>query len=177
MMQIKTLAPTLIDAIAAVEAGCRRGLNDPHFVFYMANWMKITENVCFGCLATATIMQLTNKSGKDILDCFTAVDLGFAKEITDRAAPYNLYREMDGDGYTDLSDFEHAIDSLRHNELFPLLHFYNLGSHPNAKEAGDWFYSHQKERLGYGVSQADLINFADFLRNILAPKLNTWFSA
>jgi len=72
MLQIKELAPTITDAVKAVEMGCRKVQDDAHFKPGMLYWMAIKENVCYGCLATATLLQLTNKTDSDVVNHFSA---------------------------------------------------------------------------------------------------------
>jgi hypothetical protein len=172
MMQIKALAPTLNDALKAVELGCRKIQNDPCFVPDMSSWMTIvTKDMCVGCLATSTLMQLSNKTGKDIINRFSSSSNPI--QIVDRAFAFDIEQQVyrENEDYTDFSFFEAAIDSLRHSELLPLLKFYGLDQHKNAREAVGWFarcYSHTKD---YGTGKRDLLFYADFIQDKVIPKM------
>jgi hypothetical protein len=172
MVHIKQLAPTIIDALNAVEQGCRRIQNDPNFAPEMSVWITvISDETCVGCLATCTLMQLANKTGKDILARFSRFSNPI--NVTDRASVYGIEENAYDENFTDFSFFEAALDSLRHSELLPLLKFYGLDQHPNAAEAIEWF--NDTYTLGYGTQKRSLILYARFIKNKLLPRVQQWF--
>jgi hypothetical protein len=175
MMQIKTLAPKLNDALNAVELGCHRIQNDSNFVPNMRLFMAVvSEEICVGCLATCTLMQLTNKTGKDILNSFSPSFIN-SKNVSDRANVFGIDEGYYNEEISEFSFFEAAIDSLRHNELFPLLKFYGLEKHKNAAEAIKWFVLCNFDTLDTKTTKKDLLTFADFIKNKLIPKIQDWF--
>jgi hypothetical protein len=167
---IKELAPTILLALLAVEAGCRKIQEDKHFIVDMGTWMTITDEGCRGCLATATFMQLCNKSGLDICNSFSPKAITPHKAAIDRRFAYGI--KMDRREY---DNFECSIDNLRHFELYPLLQLYNLDEHPNAEEAEIWLLNHEGKRLREGTTKTDLLAYADFIKQQLIPKVHTYF--
>lgn len=172
MVRIKALAPTITDALKAVEMGCRKTQNDPCFAPEMSSWLTIvTKDICVGCLATSTLMHLSNKTGKDIINRFLPEALTNLMQISNRAFAYEIEENTYNENFSDFSFFEAAIDSFRHSELFPLLKFYGLEKHANAKEAVKWFNDHNIYTLGYGTQKRDLLLYADFIKHKVIPKI------
>jgi hypothetical protein len=175
MHHIKMLAPTIIDALQALEKGCRKK-DDPHFRFELLFWLSVTEQKCYGCLATATLMQLTNKTGKDLIE-FYEPRKEFIKHIeeADRANAYAIEYVSEPVASNDFRLFETAIDALREANLLPLLEFYQLANHINAPQAVEWLYHHQPFHMGFGTNGHDLEQYADFLHATFIPLLQNWF--
>jgi hypothetical protein len=176
MLQIRTLAPTLIDALKAVELGCRKVQNDPFFVPEMLEWMTICDDICFGCLATIALMHLTGKSGADVVNSFDPESFPSDKAIGERAAAFGLYLPIDNFYYSDVSLFERAINYLREGTLSPLLEFYGLHTHPNAISAAEWLNQDQNPKPDFGTTKDDLLLYADFIKDALIPKIATSFA-
>lgn len=176
MMHIKTLAPTLKDALKAVELGCRKIQNDPHFIPDMQEWMTINEEVCLGCLATITLMQLTNKSGADIVNCFDPESFPADKAIVERGFAFNLHVPIYNFAESEVALFEKAINCLRQGELPQLLRFYGLDTHTNADTSIEWLDQYDNPTLGFGTTKEDLLIYADFIKDELIPKITTWFA-
>lgn len=176
MQIIRTLAPTIVDAVKAVEQGCLKIQNDPQFQPHMWSWLSIDGQLCFGCLATTTIMHLTNKTGKDIIQTLTkdspVTELTFYQL---RSTVFDIAPQSEC-GSTDFSLFETAIDNLRYADLWPLLTFYKLQDHTNAREAAKWLSSSQPNDIHYETTKADLVYYGNFLRELLIPLLEKWFS-
>jgi hypothetical protein len=176
MVHIKQLAPTLIDALNAVEQGCRKVQDDTHFVPNMRTFLTVAaKDICIGCLATCTLMQLANKTAKDILDSFNPVLNLNPKQVSDRASAFGIDEGRYNDDISEFSFFEAAIDSLRHSELYPLLKFYGLNEHANAKLATNWVENYNLEILARDTNKRDLICYADFLHSRLIPKMIAFF--
>jgi hypothetical protein len=176
MLQIKQLAPSITHAIKAVEQGCRKIQDDPDFVPEMWTYMTIDGTSCLGCLATSTLLQLTNNSAKQIVKRFSPHDRRSDKFPLDRAAAYGIELDKSNITMSDFFYFETSIDSLRHSELMPLLEFYEMENHQFACEADEWLYHHQTYTLGINTTKADLLKYADFLAGQFIPKLELWFS-
>jgi len=177
MVEMRTLAPTIFDALKAVEQGCRKVLDDPHFKPEMFFWMRIIDNACYGCLATSTLLQLTNKTAKEVVTKFPHTEIIPAeKTAKERASAFGISGEDGTTLHSDFSLFEQAIDSLRRSELMPLLQFYNLAEHENANEADVWLFENNIESMGYGTTKEDLIDYADFIHDSLLPLMNIWFA-
>jgi hypothetical protein len=174
MIQIKTLAPTILDALTAVEQGCRKVENDPHFVPEMNQWMIISKGICYGCLATCTLMQLVNKSPKDIIDSFIPDPLDTYKSPVERAIAYGLQPATENVMNGDFSDFEMAINNLRSGDIYQLLKFYNLDTHPKAEDLAEWLFLYQNFTLDSYANKGELITYAEFLRTAFIPKLQTF---
>lgn len=177
MQKVKDLAPTIIDALKALEQGCRTIQQDNHFRLNVCSWLHIIDNVCYGCLATTTLMQLTNKTGKDLVKSLAVVtDAG--EDITDqeRTNAYGLADESDNP-FSDLTLFEMAIDNLRYKDLKPLLQYYDLPYHENADIAAQCYYYTQPRTIGISVAKRDLLDYADYLKNQFIPKMESWFPA
>jgi hypothetical protein len=173
MVEIKTLAPTILDALKAVALGCRNVQNDPYFTPEMSQWMIISKGVCYGCLATCTILQLVNKSPKDIVDSFISDPLDTYKSTVERAVAYGLQPGTENVITADFPCFELAINSLRTCDVWPLLKFYGLNDHENATEAAEWLLDNQTVILDSYATQDDLIAYSDFLNTVAIPKLQT----
>jgi hypothetical protein len=171
MQQIRTLAPTLFHALNAVEMGCRKAQHDPQLTIRMASWMTVTATTCFGSLITCTLLHLSNKTAVDVIRKFTPKAITPHKSIIDRSYAYEIAKDTE-----DLYQFEIAIDNLRFNELYPLLVFYGYNEHPARDEAVDWLYAKRAEKLTDDCTKADLLLYADFIRNILFPQLQKWFA-
>ena len=172
MLRLRALAPNVTDALKAIEMGCRKVQDDPHFSPMMSTFMSIENEYCFGCLATCALMQLTDKSARDLVACFSAEVVEATKSRADRAHAFGL-----ADDLPDVHFFEYAIDSLRENELFPLLDFYRLDKHAKALEAINWLRKHHKKALREGTTKMDLSAYADFLKEELIPRVERWFAA
>lgn len=175
MHPIKSLAPTIFDAIKAIEQGIRKTQNDPLFTPTMGKWMTITPQVCMGCLATSTLMQLTTKSAKDFVEYFSKEELPTNLSRAERSECYGFKVNVDNGSYSELVDFEFAIDFMRAGDIKPLLAFYSLHRHTNANEAAEWFRIAGIRLFDATLSNADLITYADFLKNTLLPKFECWF--
>jgi hypothetical protein len=175
MKHIKTLAPTLTDALIAVEQGCRKVQNDPHFIPDMLEWMIISEEFCKGCLATCTLMQLTGKSATDIVTCFDPESFLDDKALGERAAAFGLHLPVYSYGESELARFEKAINDLRQGDFRTLLQFYGLDSHINANLALEWLDQYDTPTLGFGATTDDLLTYADFIKEVLIPKVTIWF--
>src|SRR3954468_700012 len=107
MVHIKQLAPTLIDALNAVEQGCRKVQDDTHFVPNMRTFLTVAaKDICIGCLATCTLMQLANKTAKDILDSFNPVLNLNPKQVSDRASAFGIDEGRYNDDISEFSFFE-----------------------------------------------------------------------
>jgi hypothetical protein len=176
MVPLRALAPTIIDALKAVEMGCRKIQDDPCFLPDMLEWMNIVDTVCVGCLATCTFMQLTGKSGTDIVGSFPKSTYPEDKYFADRALAYGVEIQVDSDTNGDACLFEGAINSLRQNDLVPLLEFYGLDTHKYADDATEWLREFDTPTLGYGTTKEDMLLYADFLRDELIPKMETTFA-
>jgi hypothetical protein len=172
MVRIKALAPTISDALKAVETGCRKVQDDTQFSPMMSTFMSIENDYCFGCLATCALMQLTDKTAQDLIACFSPGGIEVTKSRTDRAQAFGLTDDL-----ADVHFFEYAIDCLRENELFPLLDFYGLDKHEKASHAIEWLQINRKKALRDGATKDDLRKYADFLKNELIPKVEGWFAA
>lgn len=176
MQNMKTLAPTIVSALQAVEQGCRKIQHDPQFQLNMDEWLFVGQNSCFGCLATATLLQLTNKSGKDIMER-TAMDDGTHEtSVFDRSLAYEIEIEAVYNPRKLLCQFEKAIDCLRRKDLLPLLRFYGLENHQHANEAVAWLLNSPIETFGDDTTKEDVNHYADFLKEVLIPKLQQWFA-
>jgi hypothetical protein len=173
MVHIKTLAPTILDALTAVEQGCRKVENDPLFVPELTQWMIISKGICYGCIATCTLMQLVNKSPKDIIDSFIPDPLDPYKSPVERAGAYGLQPGTENVVNFDFKDFELAIDNLRSGQIRPLLKFYELDTHPKADEVMAWLFNYQSITLDNYPTKEELIEYADFLRSELIPQLKS----
>ncbi len=173
MVHIKTLAPTILDALTAVEQGCRKVKNDPLFTPEMNQWMIISKGICYGCLATTTIMQLVDKSPKDIIDSFIPDPLDTYKSPVERAIAYGLQAATENVANADFSDFENAINNLRTSDIMPLLKFYGLDNHPNAEKIAAWLFDYQGFALYSDATKEKLIEYAEFLRSKLIPQLKS----
>jgi hypothetical protein len=172
MVRIQQLAPTLIDALQAVEQGCRRVQDDRHFYPVMVEWLKLGgQDHCIGCLATSTFMQLSNKTGKDILNRFSDAVLAYPYEPNNRPSIFDIEEGRSKEGLTEFHYFEAAVDSLRHNELFPLLKFYGLDQHTNAEQAIVWYRKNNTWPLDCYTTRKQLLPYADFIKNQLIPKI------
>jgi hypothetical protein len=167
---LKDLAPTILFTLLAVEAGCKKIQGDKHFIPDMATWMTVTHEGCRGSLATATLMQLCNKSGLDICNSFSPKAITLHKAAYDRMYAYGI--KMDRRQYDNL---ECSIDNLRNFELLPLLQLYNLDEHPNAEEAEVWLLNQQAKRLREGTTKNELLMYVDFLKHQLIPKVRAYF--
>jgi hypothetical protein len=176
MIHLKTLAPTLTDALTAVELGCRRVQTDPHFIPDMLEWMTINEGVCLGCLATCTLMQLTDKSAAEIVNCFDPESFPSDKTLAERAFAFNLHLPVHNFAGSDVALFEKAINYLRQGDLSLLLQFYGLDTHTNVVHATEWLYQYDNPTLGFGTTKDDLLTYANFIRYELIPKIATWFT-
>lgn len=177
MQKLRTLAPTIVDAVKAVERGCIKIQNDPQFRPRMWSWLSIAGELCFGCLATSTLMHLTNKTGRDIVQSLSKGS-ALSEEIGNQSRA--LVFDIDQQSFADCTDFywfESAIDSLRRSDLWPLLHYYNLQDHTNAREALTWLVQNQPDEQQGEITKIDLEYYADFLRNVLIPKIEQWFPA
>jgi hypothetical protein len=176
MANIKTLAPTLFDALKAVELGCRKIQDDPHFQPNMSRWLiLLPDGICAGCLATCTLLHLANKTGKDIFDLHSASTVTNLTEIKDRAFAFEIEEGPRQNYYSEFSVFEAAIDCLRHCELYPLLEFYGLSKHRNTRTAEMWLMENQPRSVAYGNTKKELLQYADFLNLKLIPKMQELF--
>jgi hypothetical protein len=181
MMHIKTLAPNLLGALKAVELGCRKIQNDPNFIPDMQEWMtiineEVNEKICLGCLATITLMQLTNKSGADIVNCFDPESFPADKSIFERGFAFNLHVPIYNFSESEVALFEKAINCLRQGDLSQLLRFYGLDTHTNADPSIEWLDRYDNPTLGFGTTKEDLLVYADFIRDELIPKIIFWFA-
>lgn len=170
MHSIRTLAPTIVDALQAVEMGCRLAQHDNHFVIRMNSWMTIFNGICYGCLATCTLMRLSHHSASDVVKRLAGKGITAYKSITDRSYAYNIAKDVD-----ELELFEQAIDLLRHNDLYRLLKFYHLHLHPNADLAMEWLLLNRQQKLYEDSTEDDLLVYADFLKDQLIPNMKNWF--
>ncbi len=176
MVNIRTLAPTLTDALHAIELGCRKVQDDPHFQPNMSKWLVLLPNgICMGCLATCTLMQLANKTGKDILEQYAPGALTTAKEITDRSAAFQIEEGRSKSQSSEFASFECAIDSLRHGEIYPLLEFYGLHKHRHTRTIEHWLIDNLTRSVGYNGMKQELLDYADFLKDKLIPKIQELF--
>jgi len=176
MIQIISLAPTILDAMHAIERGCRKIQSDPCYSPDMGQWLFISNGVCIGCLATCTLLQLTNKSPKDIVDQFVSPSGDCYLYPIDRAEAYGLQPGKENVRTSDLCTFEMAIDSLLTSDIAPLLEFYGLENHVNAKAAIEWLLLHQPDSFERFPTHATLLEYADFLKDQFIPLLTTWFA-
>jgi hypothetical protein len=176
MVQLRALAPTIVDAVKAVELGCRKIQDDPFFTCNMVNWMAADYRDCMGCLATITLMQLSNNSTTDIVKRLPGNHYFSSVSPTRRADLYGIEIDQFNIGTCDFKFFEEAIDSFRQYDLRPLLTFYGLESHQNAYTASKWLLDNDRYSLGEETTNKDLIPYADFLKNELIPKMEAWFS-
>jgi len=171
---MKALAPTIFSALQAVEQGCRKIQHDPQFEVDMEEWLFVGQNTCFGCLATATLLQLTNRTGKDIMNRIP-MDYGrHETSVFDRSLAYEIEIEAVYNPQKLLCQFENAIDRLRKKDLLPLLRFYGLENHQHANEAVAWLKT-RDETLLDGTTKEDVNHYADFLKEVLIPKMQTFF--
>lgn len=175
MVQLKSLAPTILDAIKAVEQGCRKVQDDPYFVPDMTVYMKIKGQVCLGCLATCTLLHLSNKSTIDIINSFSSNSLVSPNCIEHRSEAYGIIVDKYESAFSDISLFESAIDGLRSSDLRPLLEVYQLEDHSNANKAAGWLIDNQSIWLKSDTTKEDLLRYADFLQQKFIPKLEQWF--
>lgn len=175
MQQLKTLAPTIIDAFVAVEQGCRQVHNDQHFQVDIGSWLRIIDNACYGCLATVTLMQLAKMTSKTLLQHFVSSTNQIVQTTQEsRALAFGLDFESLSNRVS-FSWFESVIDYLRYSDIAGLLAFYNLQDHENAIEAKQWVYDNQPADIGMEADKSDLLKYADFLKNELIPRMTNWF--
>jgi hypothetical protein len=170
MEQMKALAPTVIDALNAVELGCRKAVNDTYFSPYMHAWMRIFAGTCLGCLATATLMHLTQKTGKDIVKRYASAFVIGSLPVPERVSTYGLEED-----YNDFVLFENAVDSLRRGDLLPLLELYGLSKHRSANEAIAWLHGHHTYFEDFTTTKEEMSIYADFVKDVLMPKMRGWF--
>lgn len=173
---IKELAPTILDAIKAVEIGCRKIQDDPHYEPEMLYWMTIMDDVCYGCLSTVTLLQLTGKTGKEVANSFSPGDLICEKGTYARASAFGIRAERFTACHSEFRLFELAIDSFRKYELLPLLEFYNLAEHENAELAKLWFFEYKANTIGYGTTKIKMLEYANFLKEVVIPAMQEWFA-
>jgi len=176
MLQIKQLAPTIFDALKAIEQGCRKIQDDPHYEPEMLYWMVIMEDVCYGCLSTVTLLQLAGKTGKEVANSFSPGDLICEKGTFARASALGITAERFTALYSEFRLFERAIDSFRKYELLPLLEFYNLAEHENAEIAKLWFLEYKPNTIGYGTTKIKMLEYAGFLKEVVIPTMEEWFA-
>jgi hypothetical protein len=175
MTTIKDLAPTIFDAIKAIEQGCRKIQNDPFFSPAMSAWLTIDHHCCLGCLATSTLMQLTNKSGKEIVDHFKTETQPIPTARAERSEAYGLKTDVDNGSYSEMVHFEFAIEFMRNGDIKPLLEFYGLLHHPCCAEATQWYRQTGIRLPAAAITKNALKDYADFLKNTFMPKLTEWF--
>ncbi len=172
MVRIKDVAPTVIDALKTVEQGCRKIQEDTQFSPMMSTFMEIENGICFGCLATCTLMKLTGKTATELIPHFPPESIKASNDPAGRRDAFGFESDT-----VDFQRFEYAIDSLRDNELYPLLSYYGLFAHENALEAITWLTEHHKETLTDPSTKDDLRRYADFLHDVFIPKIESWFAA
>lgn len=173
MQQIRTLAPTLMDAVNAIEQGCRKVQNDPVFIPDMQEWLYISDRFCWGCLATCTLLQLTNMNAQDVVNQFPEKKLYKKLELDKRASTYNIATNEENSN-AELGWFELSINRLRTGSLQPLLKFYKLEDHPCYDRATEW-YNHLDAPILDKSTKEAMKKFADFLHKTLIPQLEIWF--
>ena len=169
MLKIRTLVPTIFDALRAIEQGCRKVQDDAFFLPNMATWMRIEDGYCMGCLATCTIMEVTGKTGSDLTSHFSYKAIVPYKATSERARAFGIKDD-------DFGLLENAIDLLRFNELYALLKFYGLENHQHTWQAVEWLHSNRNKTLHEGSKKEDLNRYAIFLREQLIPKMEQWFA-
>jgi hypothetical protein len=173
MTTIYALAPTIIDAVKAIDQGCRKILNDPIYQPDLEEWLCISNQFCWGCLATSTLMQLTHLNGTAILaQCSSTID--YQKfDLDQRAAIYGIAPNEEG-SYADLGYFEIAINRLRLGDLQPLLNLYKLQNHPNYEQAIDWYKKSVIPKLDVSTKK-NMMLYGYLLKTNLIPQLEIWF--
>jgi hypothetical protein len=172
MLRLRALAPTVTDALKAIEMGCRKVQDDPHFSPMMSTFMSIENDYCFGCLATCALMQLTDTTANDLIAHFPHDRIKASKEAADRRDAFGFEGDI-----INFQRFEYAIDSLRDYELYPLLSYYGLDRNEQAIEAITWLREQRKETLIVGTTKDDLRKYTDFLKDELIPRVERWFAA
>jgi hypothetical protein len=175
MVHIKTIAPTIIDAVKAVELGCRKVQDDPFFRCEMSNWMSIDGQYCDGCLATSTLMHLSKLSSKDIIDELPSIDHFPSVSTLRRSTAYGIEIDEHNIEFCDYALFEKSINSFRLSDIGPLLKFYQLDSHQNARKAAQWLLDNHRHNLTVNTTKEELLPYADFLKDEFIPLLIEWF--
>lgn len=111
-MNIKELCPTASSAIRAMVSGLRqaetRGLR-----LNMDTFGKVLPDACYGCAATATVMQACGVSPREAIALYT--------------------------GDMDVQAFELTIDSFRRGSISYLLKFYDVDADKWSEHEDQWY--------------------------------------
>jgi len=168
MVHIHELAPTIMEAVKAVETGCRKVQDDPHYRCDTLRDTAIFNSIFYGGVAAIALLQLTEKSASDIVKRVpTSKDLLYLTE-KDKA---------DAFGVGSITVFEDAMNSFGQNALNPLLKFYALDRHKNAATAAKWLGTFPATIVqSYFAEKENLIPYADHLKYRVLPKLQEWFA-
>jgi len=177
MTQIKTLAPTILHAIKAVEEGCRKIQDDPNFIFDMGCLMVTKASTCYGCLSTTTLLYLTNKTTADIIKSGFRDYKQSSQDRRNKAYALGIEEDADKKDILDLVEFEKCINSFGQRDLKPLLLYYGMDNHKNAAKALTWLSDYPNYSYpNLYLENDDLLPYADQLKYLILPNLEEWLA-
>lgn len=117
MISIREKAPTPKAAVEAMIRGLRSSESWDHFALDMSTFGRIKGEICFGCAATCTLIQLSEKELSEV---------DFKGHIINLLSSRHRAQGLGFISTDELSDFEDAIDEFRCGHVQYLGDFYGV---------------------------------------------------